>query len=169
MQRVLIIDCGGAGKSTLARELGSRLGLPVHHLDRFFFRPGWVGSPKDEWLQVQTRLSAEPAWIIEGNYGSTLDVRLAACDTVIFLDYPRRVCVWRILRRWWQFRGRSRPDMTEGCPERLNFAFFLWIWRFRHRSRPWIEDKLAELAPEKTVLRMSTPAQTRAWLQGVPT
>lgn len=84
MQRVLIIGCGGAGKSTLARELGSRLGLPVHHLDRFFFRPGWVGSPKDEWLQVQTRLSAEPAWLIEGNYGSTLDVRLAACDTAFW-------------------------------------------------------------------------------------
>ncbi|MFZ9683488.1 MAG: DNA topology modulation protein, partial [Cephaloticoccus sp.] len=150
MQRIIIIGCGGAGKSTLARELGARLGLPVHHLDRLFWRSGWVPTPRDEWAQIQTQLCAAPAWIIEGNYGGTMDIRLAACDTVIFLDYARHVCVWRMLRRWWQYRDRSRPDMTEGCPERLNFEFFLWIWRFRRRSRPRIEGKLVGLAPTKT-------------------
>lgn len=163
MQRILIIGCGGAGKSTLAKQLGEQLSLPVHHLDRLYWRPGWTPAPADEWRRVQQSLCNTPRWIIEGNYGSTMDLRLAACDTVIFLDYPRRVCLWRVIKRFLIYRGRARPDMTEGCPERLTWEFLRWIWRYRREYRPKILAKLNALDKGIAVLVFNNPRQaTRA-------
>ena len=93
MRRVAIIGSSGAGKSTLARRLGERTGLPVVHLDEHFWRPGWVETSRGEWRAVQTALCAQDAWIMDGNYSGTLDVRLARADTVVFLDLPRRVTI----------------------------------------------------------------------------
>ncbi|MES2626184.1 MAG: AAA family ATPase, partial [Pseudomonadota bacterium] len=90
MQRIAIIGCGGSGKSTLANTLGQKLGLPVHHLDQLYWRPTWIETPKAEWESLQQQLCNQPAWIIDGNYGGTMDLRLAAADTVIFLDMPTR-------------------------------------------------------------------------------
>lgn len=168
MKRIMIIGCGGAGKSTLARELGAKLGLPVHPLDRLFWRSGWVPTPRDEWAQIQTQLCAAPAWIIEGNYGGTMDIRLAACDTVIFLDYPRRICLWRAIKRFLTYRGRVRPDMTDGCQERLNWDFLRWIWRYRRHYRPEFVAKLDRLGADKTVIRLTHPAATKAFLRQLP-
>ena len=88
MDKIVIIGSSGSGKSTLAARLGPILNLPVYHLDRLFWRPGWQETPRDEWRMLQQKLCAEPQWIIDGNYSGTLDVRLAACDTVIWLDLP---------------------------------------------------------------------------------
>src|SRR5436190_2972633 len=113
VQRVMIIGSGGAGKSVLARELGERLGLPVYHLDALLWRPGWVMRPKDEERALFEELVRRDAWIIDGNYGAgqSLELRLAAADTVIFLDLPRILCLGRSLKRWLTWRGRTRPDM----------------------------------------------------------
>lgn len=167
MKRIIIIGCGGAGKSTLARELGTRLGLPVHPLDRWFWRPGWVPTPRDEWTQIQTQLCAAPAWIIEGNYGGTMDIRLAACDTVIFLDYPRCVCLWRVTKRLITYRNRVRPDMTEGCPERITWEFLRWIWNYRSKYRPSILNKLAQLESIKSVYHLPNLKTTRSFLHQI--
>src|SRR5947209_9630130 len=127
MRRVLVIGSGGAGKSTFARRLGKLLDLQVIHLDVNYWKPGWVETPKDEWRRKVEELAKGDAWIIDGNYSGTLDMRLAACDTVVFLDLPRTVCIRRVLKRVLTYRDGTRPDMAEGCTEKFDFEFLRWI------------------------------------------
>jgi adenylate kinase family enzyme len=142
VKRVLVIGSGGAGKTTFARELASRTGLPLIHLDQLFWSPGWVPTPDPEWDRVIADLSAGERWIMDGNYGRTLPGRLAAADTVIFLDLPRIVCTWRILKRQLRYVGRVRPDAAKGCPERLTWEFVSWVWTYPARRRPGILERL---------------------------
>src|SRR6266436_5243884 len=99
MKRVLIIGSGGAGKSTFARRLNNILNLGLIHLDTLYWNPGWVETPKPEWRAIVEGLLGKDSWIIDGNYSGTLDIRIAACDTIIFLDIGRATCAWRILKR----------------------------------------------------------------------
>src|SRR5262245_26540390 len=112
MRRVAIIGCGGSGKSTLAATLSRLLGLPVYHMDQLYCKPGWVETPAAEWRSIQERLCEEPAWIIDGNYGGTMDLRLAAADTLILIDLPTWVCLAGAVRRYLKYRGSVRPDMS---------------------------------------------------------
>jgi adenylate kinase family enzyme len=154
MQRVVILGSGGAGKSTLARRIGDRLALPVIHLDREHWLPGWVETPSDEWADRVAMLVAGDRWVIDGNYGGTIGPRLRACDTAIFLDLPRRVCLWRVIRRWRQYRGRTRPDMTPGCNERLDWVFVRWIWNYPRLHRPAVLKQLATLGAGQRVVHL---------------
>jgi adenylate kinase family enzyme len=119
VKKILIIGSGGAGKSTLACELGTILGLEVIHLDAWYWNPGWVETPKAEWQNIIQDLTLRESWIMDGNYGGTLDVRLSVADTVIFLDFPRLLCLSRVIKRRFIYAGQSRPDMASDCPERL--------------------------------------------------
>lgn len=110
MQRVIVLGRGGAGKSTAARRLGELVGLPVIELDKLFWQPGLTPWPKAKWASVQQALAKQPRWIMDGDLGSydVLPVRLAAADTVLLLDFPLWLCLWRALRRdkerwdfWW--------------------------------------------------------------------
>jgi adenylate kinase family enzyme len=154
MRRVAIIGSGGAGKSQLARQLGALTGLPVVHLDREFWRPGWQETPRDEWLAKQRQLVSDEAWIIDGNYGGTMDLRLASADTVIFLDLPRLVCIWRVIRRRFSSMRRGRPDMAEGLQDKLDVAFLRWIWSYPRTRRPGILERLAHLPSTTRVVRL---------------
>jgi len=138
MRRVLVIGPGGAGKSTFARALAERTGLPLIHLDTLYWHSGWVATPNEEWDRTVQELIGRDRWIMDGNYGRTLSVRLAACDTVILLDLPRHVCLWRVTRRWWRYRKTSRPDLAPGCPEQLSWEFVRWIWTYKKRRRPGV-------------------------------
>nr|HEX4316038.1 DNA topology modulation protein [Kofleriaceae bacterium] len=162
MQRVLVIGSGGAGKSTFAKRLGAATGLPVVHLDACYWRAGWQAPPKADWVRTIDELAARAAWIMDGNYGGTLDRRLAACDTVVFLDLPRAVCLWRAVRRAARYWGRTRPDMAPGCPETLTWEFVHWIWTYPRLRRPDILRRLDALAATKQVVILgSTPAVER--------
>jgi len=96
MTKIAVIGSPGAGKSTLARQLGQVLGSEVFHLDAFYWKPGWVETPKEEWVEIQKKLVTKDSWIIDGNYGSTIEIRLQAAEVIIFLDLPRSVCLWRV-------------------------------------------------------------------------
>jgi adenylate kinase family enzyme len=165
MQRILVIGSPGAGKSTLSHEIARRTGLPLHHLDRMHWLPGWVERNRDEGLAAIKAVLAQDRWIIDGNYGSSLPLRVARADMVVWLDYPTHLCLWRVLKRWWQHRSRARPDMTEGCPERLNLEFFHYVLVFRRNWRARNAKALAGF--EGTVLRHRSPAETSAWLEGL--
>lgn len=135
MERILIIGCGGAGKSTLARQLGDKLNLPVVHLDKLFWKPGWVESTQAE---IDEKIHAEmekPQWIMDGNYNRTLQLRLQHCDTVIYLDFSRWACLWGVVKRIITTYGTVRPDMGEGCPERIDLEFLKWVWNYNKNNR----------------------------------
>jgi adenylate kinase family enzyme len=164
VKKILVIGSGGAGKSTFARRLGERLGLEVIHLDAHHWRPNWVGTPNDEWRGVVEGLLRRDAWVMDGNYSGTLDVRLAACDTVIFLDLPRAVCLWRVLKRVVMYRNRKRPDMAEGCHEQFDLEFIRWVWGYRKRSRPKVVRLLEEKGARKKIVWLRTSAEVEKFL-----
>ena len=159
MRRVIVIGSGGAGKSTLARRIAARTGLPLVHLDTLYWRPGWQAMPHDEWDATIRELVAHDAWVIDGNYGRTLSARIAACDTIVFLDVPRRVSLWRIVRRRLQYVGRARPDIAPGCPEQLTWEFIWWVWTYPARRRAEILLKLDRVKHEKRVVVLRTNAE----------
>jgi adenylate kinase family enzyme len=168
MRRVQVIGAGGAGKSTLARRLAGRLGVPVVHLDAHYWRPGWVPTPDPEWRERVRALMSAPAWVMDGNYSRTMEERFAASDTVLLLDLPRHVCLARIVRRWWRWRGRSRPDVTAGCPETLTWKFVRWVWTYRSRRRPGVLERLSRLPASVRVVILRSDADVEAFLATVP-
>jgi len=141
MQRVGI---SGAAKSTLARQLAVSTRLPLIHLDTEFWQPGWKVTERAEWRAKVAKLAERDAWIMDGNYGASLDLRLPRADTVMWFDYPRLVCVWRAPQRVATTYGRVRPDLAPGCPERFDREFLRFIWNFNTNSRPRILAMLAE-------------------------
>src|SRR5689334_19603505 len=123
MRKVLVIGSGGSGKSTVAAQLGELLNLEVSHLDRFYWRAGWVEPETEEWIKTVTDLIERDSWILDGNYSGSLELRLAKCDTVVFLDLSRVLCLWRIVKRFFLYRNGTRPDVAEGCREQLSLEF----------------------------------------------
>jgi adenylate kinase family enzyme len=162
MERVLVIGSPGSGKSTLATELARRTRLPLIHLDQQYWRSGWIEPSKDEWQRRVAELIAGDRWIMDGNYGGTLELRLARAETVIDLRFPAWLCVWRILKRIAASWGKVRPDMAEGCPEHLNFEFLVYTARFPGSARRRTNAKLASFRGRHVVLR--SPAEVRSFL-----
>jgi adenylate kinase family enzyme len=162
--RYVIVGNGGAGKSTLARRLSEITRLPVVHLDRLFWQPGWIETPKDAWRALQADVFAGEAWIADGNYGGSMEIRLARADCVVLLDYSRIVCVMGVLRRVVRYRDGSRPDLAEGCPERFDLAFVRYVWNYNRDSRPRVLAKIREHAGDAVVVRLRSRRSARAWL-----
>lgn len=166
MQRVLIVGPCGSGKSTLAPIVGARLNLPVFHMDKINWRPGWVESSKEEIRERLAGIVATDRWLIDGTYGGTLGERLVRADTVVYLDYPIRMCVARLLRRIWTYRGRTRPDMTEECPERFDLGFLFYLMRWNSGPRMRLEAKL--VGHEDKIIRLRSPDELENWLDSLP-
>lgn len=152
MERVVIIGCGGAGKSTLARQLGEKLDIPVVHLDKLFWKPGWVEMPKDEFDELHRREIAKEKWIMDGNFNRTMEERIARCDTVIYLDFSRVACLLGVVKRVLTTYGTVRPDMGEGCPERVDLDFLKWVWGYNKNKRERNYRLLNEATHAETIV-----------------
>lgn len=156
-RRVVVTGLAGAGKSTFSRALSAKTGLPVVHLDLHFWKPGWVEPSEDEWLDKQRLVLSGDEWIADGNYHSTLDLRLDLADTVVYLDTPWWVCARRAF-----IRGIRRPpgtQMPEGCHDspwrRLSDEWGLvWrVWRVR-RTDPERELEIVQRHANRVVLHV---------------
>lgn len=164
MKKIMIIGCGGAGKSTLARELGERLSLEVIHLDQLYWTPNWVPQEKEDWEQMVTDLSNKPSWILDGNYGGTMDIRLAKADTIVFLDRSKWLCMYRVLKRLFASYGQTRVDMAEGCRERFSFEFLHYIFFYNQTRRAGILKKLNQASSSQTVFHLQNKKDIQLFL-----
>ncbi len=150
----------GSGKSTLARRLGAKLDLPVFHLDQAFHGPGWQPVSGEVFRAEVDRIAAGPAWIIDGNYTSTVASRFGVADLVVYLDMPTWLTMLRILKRIMESYGRVRPDAAPGCPERLNGPFLLFAWKWNRLRRSRILA-LVETFPGRTLILRGRAEQRR--------
>ena len=153
MKKAIIIGCPGSGKSTFARSLSQKTGLPLCHLDMLYWNADKTRVERDVFLERLTAVLAEDTWIIDGNYSSTMAMRMEACDTVFFLDYPLNVCLDGVRER----RGKPRLDMpwyeTEEDEEFTEF-----IKAFEREQRPRILELLLTHS-NKTVFVLTSREQ----------
>jgi len=167
MQKILIIGSPGSGKSTFALKLGRMLNLPVKHLDSHFWNPGWIETPESEWREIVTELISGDKWIIDGNYSHTFDIRFPAADTIIFLDFPTRICMWRVFKRIFKGYGKVRSDLAVGCPEKIDFVFFKWVWTFRKKHRTQTLKLLDEYSKTKNIITITSSSQLSDYLENI--
>lgn len=152
MKRVMVIGCPGSGKSTLSRELHKITGLPLFCLDMMYWNPDRTKVDKAVFRKSLFDVLLTDEWIIDGNYGSTMEQRMQVCDTVIFLDYPLRVCLDGVLER----RGKERPDMpwVERANE-IDVVFLDFIKSFNAESRPNIIELLEKYSYKNVIILKS--------------
>lgn len=166
-KRVSVIGCPGAGKTTFSRTLAKYTGLPLIHLDLLYYDGSKsYTQDRESWRAAVTKLTQEDRWIIEGNYKSTFDIRLPAADTIIFLDYPRHIALWRMLKRRVQFHSKLRADMPEGWKEKISPAFFRFVWRYNKNERPRVYQ-LLDAQQGKVVIVLRSPKQAQRYLSEV--
>lgn len=167
MDKIMIVGSGGAGKSTLAREIGKKLKLPVYHLDVFLWKPNWEMTSREEQIAIQSDLLKNKTWVIDGNYSGTMEIRLEQADTVIFLNLARQICLYRAIKRMLKYRDGTRPDMREGNKERIDLSFYKWIWDFPKKNRPDLLDRLDQLATEKKIVILDSTREVKEFLAGL--
>ncbi|MGL4238886.1 AAA family ATPase [Tabrizicola sp.] len=171
MQRVMIVGQPGSGKSTLARMLGDRTGLPVFHMDHIHWQAGWVERPRAEKIRLALEVEAQERWIFEGGLSSTYANRISRADTLIWLDLPVGLRLWRVVKRSVRYLGQVRPDLPEGCPERLGpetLPFWRYIWRTRATARERIRALVAGAPSDLTVIHLCGRAEVRDFLRDLP-
>ena len=154
MKKIVLVGSPGAGKSTLAKKLGKILDIEVIHLDKYFWQKDWQEQPKDVWIDFQQHLVRIQQWIIDGTYLSTSDIRLEAADTLIFLDMPRVLCLWRVIRRHFQYTNKPRPDFSEEVLDKLDSGFIMKvIWTFPHSDRKILLGKFRSFTKKNASFR----------------
>src|SRR6266446_1846893 len=135
MDKIAIIGSPGAGKSTFARQLGESFNIEIIHLDRYFWQSDWREKPRDARIEILKDFVRKEQWIIEGTYLGASEPRLNAADTIIFLDIPPWLCLHRIIQRHNTYRGQSRPDLPEGCTDKLTLHRMLKVLVFPFQDR----------------------------------
>lgn len=157
MDRITIIGCGGSGKTHLANQLGALLNLPLTHLDGVYYDSEWNQLPHDEFVALQCELVAESRWLLEGNYASTLPIRLARADAVIFLDLPAITCLTGILQRRWRYLGGRHTK--DGVYDRITWNFVRYIWNYRRTMRPKVHRLLDKHGDNTRLITLTSRRQ----------
>jgi adenylate kinase family enzyme len=168
VKRIAVIGAGGAGKTRLARTLGHRLDLPVIHLDAHYYGPAWQPSLPADWTARQRQLAAGERWVLDGNYASTLALRLQRADTIVFLDLPPLLCAWQVLRRWALGRRRPAPDLPAGLHPKLDRQFLAYVLGFRRRRRPALLAELAHWSHGRTVVVLRSRQAIKRFIAQLP-
>ena len=160
MKKVIVIGCPGSGKSTVSRALHNKTGIPLYHLDMMYWNADKTTVEKSVFLERLSAVLEKDEWIIDGNYGSTMELRMAVCDTVIFLDYPLDVCLDGIKER----RGKPRNDLpwieTEEDAEFIEF-----VKNYNEQQKPKVLE-LLEKYSDKNIIIFKSREQADAFLNG---
>ncbi|MBZ5686404.1 MAG: hypothetical protein LAP86_15345 [Acidobacteriia bacterium] len=151
MEKIAIIGSSGAGKSMLAKELGSILKIKVFHMDRFCWLRGWKGKTEDTRIDILHKLVRDKQWIIEGTYLNSSTPRLEAADTIIFLDTPLPLCLWRIIKRHCKCSEPSRRDIPEGCTDKLTLSRMLKVLAFPFQDRKVLMRQLRDYESKRII------------------
>lgn len=138
-KKILIIGCCGSGKSYFARELAGKTGTPLYHLDKIRWRSDWTLMPRDEFIPIIEDILEGEEWIIDGNYLSTMELRLSYADTVFYFDIPTNECLSNIEER----KGKPREDMPDGMIDRDDPEFIEFISNFKRDTAPKVENLLS--------------------------
>lgn len=167
MNKISIVGCPGAGKSTFARALSKKTKIPLLHLDFYYHQKEHdYENNKQAWLDKIAELTSGEAWIIEGNYGSSYEQRITKSDTLIFMDMPSWLSVWSVLKRRWQYRNKNRAEMPDDWVEKINPIFFKFVVLFRLKSR---KDVIAGIDKYKhdnlEILTFKTRKSAYNWLE----
>lgn len=152
--KIAIIGYSGSGKSTLAKMLAEWAGCEPLYLDTVQFLPNWVERDRAEAREIVRQTMEKSAWVIDGNYRSFLfEERITDADEIVFMNYPRGICLWRAIKRYWEFRGKTRASIADGCIEKLDREFVWWIlYKGRTKERAgWFWDAVRRY-PEKSVV-----------------
>jgi adenylate kinase family enzyme len=165
VDRVAIIGCGGSGKSWLTRELGVTLGIRPVHLDGLYYEQDWQPLAREPFAGLQRELVAAPRWVIDGNYASTLPIRLETADTVIFLDLPAWTCLRGITQRRLRHRGGQRAAI--GVYDRITWDFIRYIASFRKQMAPRIRELISCHAAGTQVVVLRSRRAARRFLAAV--
>ncbi len=159
MDKVVVIGCPGSGKSTFAKELHKITGIPLIHLDMLFWKKDGTMVEKGIFCERLDRALRGDRWIIDGNYATTMEKRMNACDTVIFLDYPPELCLQGVQER----KGKRRSDLPWIEPEEDDKAFLEFIKHYNTQNRPQVLS-LLEQYPHKNRIIFTTHAQASTFL-----
>lgn len=147
MKKVIIIGCPGSGKSTLARKLAKKTNLPVNHLDLLNWKSDKTTVEEELFIDRQKNVLRQEKWIMDGNYGASLEMRFAACDTIIFLDFSVEDCLSGVHERI----GKYRPDMP-WIEEEEDAEFMEFIQSFSQTSRPKILALIEQYSEKSTII-----------------
>jgi adenylate kinase family enzyme len=165
VDRIAIIGCGGSGKSRLARALGDMLGITPVHLDGLYYERDWKPLDKEQFAALQRDLVAAPRWIIDGNYASSLPIRLEVADTVVFLDLPAWACLWGIIQRRLRHGGGQHDAI--GVYDRVTWNFIRYIAGYRKQMAPRVHQLVVGHAGDAQVVVLRSRRAARRYLAAV--
>ena len=162
MKKVIVIGCPGSGKSTFSEALHKITDIPLFHLDMIFWNADKTTVEKTVFLDRLFKIIQSDEWIIDGNYGSTMELRMQACDTIIFLDYPLDVCLNGIKER----KGKPRSDLPWIEPDEDDVEFLEFIKNYNSQSRPKVMELLDRFS-HKDVIIFSNRTQAEDFLSKI--
>lgn len=169
MKRVMIIGFSGAGKSTLAKRIAERIGCVPTHMDKIHWKSGWHSRTRDEKCDLLEPVLRKKKWVIDGNYTNVFfEGRLFLADTIIFLDFNRFLCLFRVIKRRIEYSGKTRSDMPKGCVERLDFEYLKQVvWGGRKKRRQYYQSlsEIKEQIPEKRIYILKKPSEVGEFLR----
>jgi adenylate kinase family enzyme len=168
MRRIIVVGSPGSGKTSLSLELGRKLGLSVVHLDVLYWRPGWIESERHDFRRRVADVIAGDAWVVDGGFsGLAFDLTLARADTLIVIERPRLLCLWRVAWRSALERDAARPDLPPGCPEQFDSKLMREVWRYHADRRPRVEAERLQYGTGVPVVRLHSDREIAGFLDTV--
>ena len=166
--KIAIVGNAGSGKSTLAQELHTILQIPLYHIDHYFWKPGWQEPDRAEFEKIHNALCDQESWIIEGMAIRFAQYRFAKADIIIFLDFPRYLCFYRMFKRTFKYFGTVYFASAPGCCERgPSWKFLKFMWQFKHKQRATIRAFLAHHAAQKKIYVLTPNDKKDVFIQSL--